>query len=123
MESDKELVLSVSVKDCVVTTFRGSGAGGQHRNKTDSAVRIVHEPSGAKGESQEQRSQLQNKRTAFLRMVDTPQFRYWLSAVSNNIKTPKEIEAEVDASMMPKNILTEVKVGKEWVKVNPDSLS
>jgi protein subunit release factor B len=71
----KELLLSVTLKDCDVQCKRGSGKGGQNRNKRDTAVRIVHRASGAVGESQEQRSQLQNKRAAFLRMVQTPVFQ------------------------------------------------
>lgn len=71
----KELLLSVTLKDCDVQTKRGSGKGGQNRNKRDTAVRIVHRTSGAVGESQEERSQLQNKRRAFLRMVQTPVFQ------------------------------------------------
>lgn len=71
----KELLLSVTLKDCDVQTKRGSGAGGQNRNKRDTAVRIVHRASGAVGESQEQRSQLQNKQAAFRRMAQTPVFQ------------------------------------------------
>lgn len=71
----KELLLSVTLKDCDVQTKRGSGKGGQNRNKRDTAVKIVHRASGAVGESQEQRSQLQNKRAAFLRMAQTPVFQ------------------------------------------------
>jgi protein subunit release factor B len=71
----KELLLSVTLKDCDVQTKRGSGKGGQNRNKRDTAVRIVHRASGAVGESQEERSQLQNKRRAFLRMFQTPVFQ------------------------------------------------
>jgi protein subunit release factor B len=71
----REKILSVTLKDCDVQTKRGSGKGGQHRNKRDTAVRIVHRASGAVGESQEQRSQLQNKQTAFRRMAETKEFK------------------------------------------------
>jgi protein subunit release factor B len=71
----KEKVLSVTLKDCNVQTKRGSGKGGQNRNKRDTAVRIVHRASGAVGESQEQRSQLQNKVTAFRRMAESNTFK------------------------------------------------
>lgn len=71
----KQLLLSVTLKDCDVQTKRGSGKGGQNRNKRDTACRIVHRASGAVGESQEQRSQLQNKKAAFLRMAATPVFQ------------------------------------------------
>lgn len=71
----RERVLSVTLKDCDVQTKRGSGKGGQNRNKRDTAVRIVHRASGAVGESQEQRSQLQNKQAAFKRMAQTQKFK------------------------------------------------
>lgn len=71
----KTLVLSVRIQDCEVQHFRSGGKGGQNQNKRDTGTRVIHHPSGARGEARDERSQLQNKRLAFTRMVATPQFQ------------------------------------------------
>jgi protein subunit release factor B len=55
-ESDEELL-----RECLLETFRASGPGGQHVNKTESAVRLRHPPSGVVVTSREERSQHRNK--------------------------------------------------------------
>lgn len=78
MPNKKQRWFSITAKDCNWSYYRGSGKGGQNRNKNDTAVRCSHKPSGAVGTAEEHKEQKQNKRVAFKRMAESKEFQSWL---------------------------------------------
>ena len=73
----KELLFSVTAKDVEFLDKRGSGKGGQKKNKTSSAIQCFHKPSGAMGEAEDHREQSLNRKLAFKRMAESLEFRTW----------------------------------------------
>jgi hypothetical protein len=111
----RKKAFSVRIGDCETQTFRAGGSGGQNQNKRDTGVRIIHHPSGARGESREERSQLQNKRKAFARIASDPKFLAWCRTTALQIEPVDDI---VDEMMKPGQLKVEVREGNRWVESN-----
>lgn len=93
----KRLLFSVTIKDCIVQTFRSGGKGGQNVNKVESGVRIIHPPSGARGQSTDTRDQYRNKRLAWVRMAESKEFQIWHKKVCAILLGQEEqIESEME---------------------------
>ena len=88
-DSNEELL-----KECNVDTFRAGGKGGQHLNKTDSAVRLTHIPTGIVATCQDERSQYQNKQKCLTRL------REKLKVM--NVQVPKRIPTKKPRSAKEK---------------------
>src|SRR5687767_11457128 len=93
----KEILFSVTAADCDWKFTKGSGPGGQKKNKTSSAVYCIHRASGAQGYSEATRSQHLNKREAFVKMANSDVFKKWHKLETlRRLGTLYEIEAKVD---------------------------
>ena len=112
--------LTVTIHDCEVQTFRAGGKGGQNQNKRDTGVRVRHEPSGAVGESREHRTQLQNKKAAFRRMVDDPKFMAWVRMQGGR---QAKIESDVEHLMQDRFVRTETRIDGRWTETSLDDLT
>jgi protein subunit release factor A len=114
----KELMFSITASDCDWQYLRGTGPGGQKRNKTESKVRCVHRASGAIGESDETRSQHENKRIAFRKMAESKEFRIWHKIETARMLGDKlTIEEKVERAMADRNLKIEGKQDGKWVPV------
>lgn len=111
----KKLLFSVTTKDFDVQTFCTGGKGGQNQNRRKMGVRIVHRESGATGEGREYREQPQNKHAAFMRLLETKEWKTWHKArVARELGHVKAAEEATELAMKPENLKIEVLGKNGW---------
>ena len=121
-ETDRKPLFSVTRDDCEWSYTKGTGAGGQKKNKTSSAVHCHHRPSGAHGYSEASRSQHDNKISAFMKMAETKEFLEWHrkeSMIRSGVM--QEIDSYVEREL--RNIKIEVMNDGKWMQVRESELT
>jgi protein subunit release factor B len=113
----KTKLFSVTASDCNWSYYRGSGKGGQKKNKTSNCVQVTHIKSGASAYSEEGRSQRHNKETAFRKMAESDKFQKWLKVeIARRSGELALIEEQVEKELL--KVSVEIKDEKGlWKKV------
>jgi len=119
---NKQLLFSLSKDkgDFIIQATKGSGAGGQNRNKRETACRIVHPASGAVGFCQEERHFEVNKRRAFARCTESPVFKKWLNLkIAESQGLLRDIDEKVDRALRQVKVEVKDENGR-WVEAGND---
>jgi len=117
--ANKERLFSLTRKDFRIDYYKGTGKGGQKRNKTENCCRITHLESGAVGKSEEGRSKLHNKNQAFERCIQSKEFRDWFKLeTAFRLGQLADIEEEITRALCPENLRFERRdESGKWVEM------
>ena len=119
-----DIEIEIENKDLRIDTYRASGAGGQHVNKTDSAIRISHIPTGIVVQCQNQRSQHQNKASA-IKMLESRLYELELRKIEEKKNQTTEEKKEIGWGhqirsyvMQPYRLVKDLRTGQEKTDID-----
>ncbi len=119
-----DVEVEIREEDVEMQVFRSSGAGGQHINKTSSAVRLIHKPTGIVVSSQQERSQFQNKETCY-RMLRDKLVQLQMQAHAEKISDLKGVQMKIEWGsqirsyvFMPYQMVKDTRTAYETSNVN-----
>jgi protein subunit release factor B len=105
----KTKLFTVGGDDLKWEYFRAGGKGGQKQNKTSSACRVTHTPSGIAHEAREERQQIQNRRSALAKLAADPKFLLWCRMqYAANQEGFESVAKKVDAAMADTNLRVDI---------------
>ena len=119
MAEERQRINLLNKNDLEITWFNGGpGSGGQKRNKCQMCCRLFHPESGARAQATEERSQQQNLRKAFERLVKTPQMKFWISRKLYELRQKETLEETVARETTDEYLKYEVKdENGRWIEV------
>lgn len=116
--SERQKITIATRKDFDVSYYCGSGPGGQARNKSATGVQIIHRETGAIGRAHDSRSQEQNRKHAFERLLKTPQMKFWLAKKKYEVQQQESMEETVARETRDENCRFEIQDEKgRWLEV------
>lgn len=110
-EIDMPQTISINLKDIVIQAYKASGPGGQHRNKVETAIRIIHQPTGTIVTAADSKSKAQNKKRALVKLEEK------LNLLNRTIQSDFELDEWTSKTAVERGNPSKVFYGLKFTEV------